>query len=39
MLTEAFLSFRSYCINSKPLPVDLHIKLFDITNSAGLFYF
>ncbi len=40
---EAVLSFREYCLHSKPLPVELHLKLYDVTNHAGLilpkFYF
>ena len=35
MFQEAILSFRKYCIESSPLPVELHVKLYDIINSAS----
>lgn len=35
MFSEAVLSFRQYCLQSKSLPVDLHIKLSDVINNAG----
>ena len=35
MFQEAVLSFRQFCLQSKQLPVDLHIKLSDIIKNAG----
>lgn len=37
MCSEVLFSFRQYCILSKPLPVEIHLKLYDITNGAGKF--
>ena len=35
MFGDSLLSFRKFCMLSKTLPVDLHIKLYDISKNAG----
>jgi ATP-dependent RNA helicase SUPV3L1/SUV3 len=32
---QAFMAFRRYCVETKLLPVDLHVILSDILQSAG----
>lgn len=35
MFNDVLLSFRRFCLQSKSLPPDLHIKLSDIIKNAG----
>ena len=38
MFGEAIISFRQFCLASKTLPVDLHIKLCDIARDSGMLF-
>ena len=38
MFGEAIISFRQFCLDSKTLPVDLHIKICDIAKDSGLLF-
>lgn len=35
MFLEAIFSFRQFCINSKTLPVEMHLKIYDIIQGAA----
>ena len=35
MFNDSLLSFRRFCLQSKTLPADLHIKMCDIAKNAG----
>ena len=39
MCMDTILSYRQYCLNSQPLPTELHLKLYDITNQTGKTFF
>ena len=38
MFNESMLSFRKFCLVSKTLPPELHLKLCDIKANAGKYF-
>ena len=37
MFNDVFFSFRRFCIQSFSIPVDLHVKFYDLQNGYGAY--